>query len=1675
MKKKIAIVLLAVVAAISLAFGVAACTAGDGDGGGGGHTHSLSYESNGDGATHKVVCTASDCPNPNINSAENCVDANSNGECDKCGQQIETVVPGGSYAVQFDVNGGYPLLPFKTYEEGDTVSAPDSPEKVGYDFDGWYTDVNCSSSAQFPYTVKGNVTFYAKWKAKNKIKVNFAIALFDTSNSSYGNADIDYTQEILAPVEVDKGSEFEQPQNPKDISYTDSKQKVHNMKFSFWSLLSRYQSNKTRAALFPLHLGYTDEFTLHAVYVEVGENDTYASLTVHPQNGEKETKVYGVQGKNLPIAVSNSMNPQPFSSYYENSYHNPLYEGYAVAGYYKSEVYTSENLYSVPFKLENAENDVYLNWEKQDDLQITFDYGYGEKTQNVTAKYHGLIPRIADPVRTGYTFDGWYTPPLSPANEETRWDFAVNRAVRSGTLKAKWVKTAVVITFDTKGGTPINPVAVEEGTTVTSLPSAERISQSSQQIYNFLGWFRDDDCTQNALSGGGLTVDGDITLYAGWSEAINLAYFDFHDDGGILSISVNPSHREDISGKVVLPEKYNGLIVKSVQAEGFKDCTAITEVVIPESVTYVYHDSFAGCTALEKVVLPDGLVQLAWDVFADCAALKDVNFPAGDKFNSIDADVFRYCPLMRQKFEKVPVGSASAYLSYWGTACLGTGYYVDQDSDGDGIADNFDCQSVTEINVREGTTVIANHAFYNCSKLETLTFADSVKYATSYSFPKDGKSSLKTLNLSASYSYTTLVPNYPATLETITVSASNPDFKVVDGCLMYDKDYLMASTVSANSIPAGTKTIGALSFRNKNLDTVTIPSTVTAIYERAFENGQYTIFDIPDSVGVLAADALHNCKKLATLSMGKKVPLMTSSFFGYSGINSSKLAVIDIDSDNPNMISNCGLVYNKVSAELIYSAPAYRGEFTPWERCTELDLSDLNGYYTVFNLSDNVTISESSYVEIEKLVLGKVWSKRQDVFNLLFGEGLRYEGYASNTVTEVVLDADSNMRNVDGVIYNAEMTKILFVERDVTELNIADTVTQIANEVEAYEVTALHVGAKVPLDEFAKLVYGYTYLNVLFDFEDERAAAVYPETVTVSAENGEIYVKDNVVYTKDRTELVYIPANFNGEIVIPKEMKTTSRLFGVMTALFVPGADEEYGELTANSIRITELSVESGSQLATICPYSFAPGEMFTYVSDEEVINSIPEWLIYYSDGDFNGSLRDVAFAIDKVDLTGATMLTEIRGRAFMGLKTLSEVLLPSSVNFFGQYCFHDCVSLKKIEGANFAEATVEYGGLMGDYSNFCDENGYVIIDGALLSYKPEEEPEKIEIPATVSVLQGSAIIATKAHSLYVPETVTKALESSVMIYPSGFVIYFEAKEEEITAPAFDEAWYKAYRGEVSIVYDYKNAVKEDYPFVIDETYGLMYTLDKQSNTACLATDAYATEAWAGEVALPAEVSANGKQYALTKVDTYALSNDTVTQITIPDSIVEIGDSAFYFCSALEKIITLNNGAYTAIDGILYDKEETEILHIPDCLGGSITIPDTVTELASSAFDGRKIVSLNTGNGITKLWLWELRDCKFLTDLILGDGIKSIDKSSLSGCIALRNVTFGSGIESIETGTFAECTELQSVTFTNTDGWQAKVNSYDSKGKSLDVSQPEQNAVWLKDTYSSYYWKRVTA
>ena len=147
---------------------------------------------------------------------------------------------------------------------------------------------------------------------------------------------------------------------------------------------------------------------------------------------------------------------------------------------------------------------------------VAFTTGGGNAVAPQTVTEGATATKPADPTKYGYTFAGWYI-------GETEYDFATP-VTADITIAAKWTVNVYTVTFDTVGGTAVDSVTAEHGSTVVA-PAAN----PTKTGYTFTGW--DYDFTK--------PIKADTTITAKWTP--NGYEVVFNTDGGsaIAPIVVN--------------------------------------------------------------------------------------------------------------------------------------------------------------------------------------------------------------------------------------------------------------------------------------------------------------------------------------------------------------------------------------------------------------------------------------------------------------------------------------------------------------------------------------------------------------------------------------------------------------------------------------------------------------------------------------------------------------------------------------------------------------------------------------------------------------------------------------------------------------------------------------------------------------------------------------------------------------------------------------------------------------------------------------------------------------------------------------------------------------------------------------------------------------------------------
>ncbi len=91
---------------------------------------------------------------------------------------------------------------------------------------------------------------------------------------------------------------------------------------------------------------------------------------------------------------------------------------------------------------------------------------------------------------------------------------------------------------------------------------------------------------------------------------------------------------------------------------------------------------------------------------------------------------------------------------------------------------------------------------------------------------------------------------------------------------------------------------------------------------------------------------------------------------------------------------------------------------------------------------------------------------------------------------------------------------------------------------------------------------------------------------------------------------------------------------------------------------------------------------------------------------------------------------------------------------------------------------------------------------------------------------------------------------------------------------------------------------------------------------------------------------------SVTSIGVLAFNNcASLTTITIPASVTSVGGLAFEGCASLEAInVDPLNTAYSSLDGVFFDKSRGTLLRCPPGKPGTFAIPDSVTNIGNSAF-----------------------------------------------------------------------------------------------------------------------------
>lgn len=176
---------------------------------------------------------------------------------------------------------------------------------------------------------------------------------------------------------------------------------------------------------------------------------------------------------------------------------------------------------------------------------------------------------------------------------------------------------------------------------------------------------------------------------------------------------------------------------------------------------------------------------------------------------------------------------------------------------------------------------------------------------------------------------------------------------------------------------------------------------------------------------------------------------------------------------------------------------------------------------------------------------------------------------------------------------------------------------------------------------------------------------------------------------------------------------------------------------------------------------------------------------------------------------------------------------------------------------------------------------------------------------------------------------------------------------------------------------------------------------------------------------LPEKAKIGVREYPVTGFADNSLS--ALTAFEIPAFITEMNFAAFG--SGLETLtVAEGNPVYSAFGNLLFNKEATELLFIPQSVT-ELTFPLTFTEIGESAFENNKaITAVTLPAGCTTIGKNAFNGCTALQSVTLNNALTEIGENAFRGCTALAGVTFGNALTEIGAYAFSGCRSLTHVT-----------------------------------------------
>ncbi len=1137
------------------------------------------------------------------------------------------------------------------------------------------------------------------------------------------------------------------------------------------------------------------------------------------------------------------------------------------------------------------------------------------------------------------------------------------------------------------------------GRALQAFPEPER----SMLVYD--GWYFDIHTTDE-LEYYVDAFSSDLTIYARWineDEGIPYAYTLLPDD----TIRIDAYF-----GKMrylIIPNEIEGKLVSTIGVNAFAGNQRIRQITLPNQLRIIEDYAFSQVRHLNKIEIPDTVVSIGNFAFANNLRLGSVLLSETSQLVSIG--MFAFANNINLQRLDLPVGL--------------------QEFDGSAV---YGCISLRDIFINEANPhfVIEENVVLNANRTQVIVTP-------------------------AMRSNPYIVPN--------SVVSINP--------------YAFAFTRRTEvSLPEGLEFIKTSAFENaSSLRSVVIPSTVKQIESKAFQlaiNLRTITFAANSQLEVIGEYAFQNNSSVQSIQIPQSVTSIQDFAFAYN----PSLREFTFEANNQLSVIPIGMLYGAHALE-VFSTPS-----------SVISVGH-SAFYNAFRM--HTFIPSNSLQMIGSFAFGNTWALQSFIspssllgvddyafhssgiesfyvgMNLqTFGEAVF--GSAERFSTVLVHPSNVHFTVVDGVLFSSNLETLVVYPQALSSTYV------IPEGVKEIGPGAFYGNRKI-----TSVTYPSTLEIVgsfAFFFNELLTNPILPESLREIREFAySVNMTQTSVTIPDAVEFVGRFA-FNGNYRLKSiTLSPTSNLTRIGFAAFAGTGIEQFF-IPSGVTMISQGAFANSGALQTVF---FGENSQLTYIASDIFTNAINLTNIVISSGSQLEEIQAYGFSglpsLESIDLSYATKLKRIGNYAFFGNGKLQTVILPDSLESIGRFAFGNTFSLEMIsipQGVDFIGSFAFFGsknvlisfessyepsqlqeawdqGIGGYLVNIAsrvttDEFEYAVLNDGFVSiirYLGDETELTIGqldgLPVT-SIQAGAFRNHPTLEAVILPNTIQVISREAFANIPNLREVVLGNQVRSIQDSAF------ANTPKLTLIQIPDSVVEiGKYAFYQSGLETIEFGLD--SNLVTIGSYAFAASKLQ-TIAIPhlvKEIQNHAFFEALSlqsiqfenstplRINDYVFYNSGLTSISIPENLYYIGEFAFAYNRQLTTItVDSANLYYASLDGVLYNKDYTRLITYPAGKSGAFSIPESVTLLAFSAFEGAHLleeVQFHPNNKIMSIGIRTFYGASSLTSITIPDNMISIGFYAFAQATALQSVLFSSQsqLTMVMDGAFYNASSLETI------------------------------------------------